>query len=145
MRSRETPFFAVLVVFVLALALGACGPSQEKIEAERVLHAINKLRDSPSEHLAGREALVTELERTPAASPPAVKARDACARAYRLLVEGKKLSERVAKQLADPKTMTLEVGRDLAGAEAKIAESAEAMPACETAVADLRRPGAAGR
>jgi len=125
--------------------VAGCGPSQEKVEADRVLHAINKLRDSPPESLSGREALLTELERTPATSPPAIKARDACAHAYRLLVDGKKLSERVAKQLADPKTLTLEVGRDLADAETKIAESAASMPACETAVADLRRPGAAGR
>lgn len=123
----------------------SCGPSQETIEADRVLRAIDKLRDAPPEPLTGREVLVTELERTPAASAPAVKARDACARAYRLLIDGKKLSERVVKQLADPKTLTLEVGRDLASAETKIAESSAAMPACESAVADLRRSGAARR
>jgi hypothetical protein len=144
-RSRETPLFAAFCIFFAFAFAAACGPSQEKIEADRVLHAINKLRDSPSEHLTGREALVTELERVSATSPPAVKARDACAHAYRLLVDGKKLSERVAKQLADPKTVTLEAARDLADAESKILESAAAMPTCETAVADLRRPGAAGR
>jgi hypothetical protein len=110
-----------------------------------VLHAINKLRDAPAEALSMRESLVAELEKVQASSPPAVRARDACAHAYRLLIEGKKLSERVAKQIADPSTLTLEVGRDLDAADAKIKESAAAMPACETASADLRRPGAGGR
>jgi hypothetical protein len=135
---------AAIGALTMAGASG-CGPSQEKIEANRVLTAIDRVRDAPVEPPSAREAPLTELERVQASSPPAVKARDACAKAFRLLVDGKKLSDRVAKQLADPRTLTLQVAQELADAEAKIEESAASMPACETAVADLRRPGAAGR
>jgi hypothetical protein len=148
-RSREELFLTSASVLgmlgAMAMGVSACGPSQERVEADRVITAINRLRDAPPEPLASREALLAELERVSATSPPAAKARDACARAYRLLIEGKRLTEKVAEQLADPKSLTLEVGRELALAESKITESAAAMPACETAVADLRRPGAAGR
>lgn len=150
-----------LAAALSAPLLSACGPSEEKIEAERVLRAIDVLRDSPPEPLAAREALVAELEKQPATkSRLASEARDKCARAYRLLTEGKALQAKVSKALAQPAppasadpggggekpaSATAEMLRDFLAAEAKIKESAAAMPECAEAAANLRRPQAAGR
>lgn len=120
--------------------LAACGPSAEEREAAAVVRAADVLRDAPAEAAAEqRRALLADLERAPAASPPAVRARDACARAYRLLLEGKDLEARVRAALADGGTPGAGVLLELTAAEAKIEESAAAMPDCEAALSDLRR------
>jgi hypothetical protein len=118
--------------------MAACGPSEERIEADRIGHAIDVLRNAPAHATEGRLALVEELEKQPAKGALAVAARDACARAYRTLEEANALERSVRKGLegADPSPALL---KDLADAEAKLSESREAMPVCETAVADLRR------
>jgi hypothetical protein len=120
------------------LLLG-CGPSKETVEAERVLRAIDVLRDSPGAAPVSRIELAGELERLPVTSPLAVAARDACARAYRLLIEGAALSDRVHKALDQPDAAAGAVLDDLAQAEAKIKKSSEAMPDCDRAAAELRR------
>jgi hypothetical protein len=67
-------------------------------------------------------------------------ARDACARAYRPLLEGSALSARVKAALDDPgRSPPAQVLVDLASADTKIKESAAAMPACDSALAELRR------
>jgi hypothetical protein len=129
----------------LALQCVGCGPSQEKLEADRVIRAIDVLRDAPAEPLSARAALVTDLERQQASFPLAIEARDTCARAYRLLIEGKTLQASVTKALATPEGATIDTLRDLVTADAKIKESAWAMPDCDRASADLRRPHAAKR
>jgi hypothetical protein len=143
-RRALFPLGAALAVAAL-LAVVACGPSAEKLEAERVLRAIDVLRDAPSEPSAAREALVTALEREQATFPAAVRARDTCAKAYRLLIEGKALQAKVGKGLSEPGGATADVLRDFLAAESKITESAATMPQCDEAVADLRRPKASNR
>ena len=141
MRLGRSLVLAALVTPVFC----GCGPSKEKLEAERVLRAIDVLRDSPPEPAAAREALVVELEKQQATYPLAIEARDKCARAYRLLIEGKALQAKVGTWLNKPGGETTEVLRDFLAAEAKVKESAEAMPDCSEAAANLRRPQAAGR
>ncbi|WP_437589395.1 hypothetical protein [Sorangium sp. So ce1000] len=132
---------AIAVLAVVQAAPG-CGRSAEQQEADALLHAIDVLRDAPSEPRAAREALLAELERTPASTPPAVAARDTCARAYRLLLDATAAEARVRALLeapdgaAGPGALT-----DLAAADAKIKESAEVMPRCAEALAVLRRSG----
>ena len=135
----------LLLAALSAPVLCGCGPSKEKLEAERVLRAIDVLRDSPPEPLAAREALIVELEKQKASYPLAVEARDKCARAYRLLIEGKALQAKVGTWLNKPGGETTEVLRDFLAAEAKVKESAEAMPDCSEAAANLRRPQAVRR
>ncbi|WP_437608521.1 hypothetical protein WMF20_47630 [Sorangium sp. So ce834] len=129
---------------VAALAAApACGRSAEEQEADALLHAIDTLRNAPSEPRAGREALLAELERQPASTPPAASARDTCARAYRLLLEATAAEARVRALLEAPAgsagPAALSDLTDLAAADAKVKESAEVMPRCAEALAGLRR------
>jgi hypothetical protein len=136
---------ANLAVLLAAVATSACGPSAETLEAQRVLRAIDVLRDAPTEPLSAREPLVADLERQEAKAPAALRARDACVKAYRLLLEGKTLHAGVEKQLSTPGGASLDTLRDLAAAETKIKESSEVMPECSRAAADLRlRAGKGG-
>jgi len=122
-----------------ALALAAaCGPSAEDLEAAAVVHAADALRDAPAEAVEGRRTLLAELERRPA-SGDAAAARDACARAYRPLLESAALRARVEAALADPSKLDGRALADLAEAEAKLKESAAAMGACDAALATVRR------
>ena len=127
--------FAALAGVALVVA---CGPSEERQEADRVGHAIDVLRNAPAQSAEGRMALVVELEKQPAKGALALRARGACAHAYRRLEEASLLERSVRKQLegAEPSPSTL---KDLADAEAKLKESRDAMPECETAVSELRR------
>ncbi|WP_437334685.1 hypothetical protein [Sorangium sp. So ce394] len=130
---------ALAAVAALAAAAG-CGRSAEEQEADALLHAIDTLRNAPSEPRAGREALLAELERQPASTPPAASARDTCARAYRLLLEATAAEARVRALLEAPEgPAALSDLTDLAAADAKVKESAEVMPRCAEALAGLRR------
>jgi hypothetical protein len=131
----------------LAALVLACGTSAEEREAAAVLRAADALRDAPSEAAPQRRALLAALEGAPAADPRAARARDACTRAYRLLLDGNDLQARVQAALdprgprgagagGDPPAGLL---GDLAAADAKIRESAAAMPECDRGLAELRR------
>lgn len=124
---------------VVALLLAACGRPAELAEADRVLHAIDALRDAPAGALDARDALLVALEAQPVTLPESLAARDRCATAYRLLLDGKRLSDRVKKGLAEPSTVDPALLADLVTAETRIKASAEAMPACDTAKSDLQR------
>ncbi|XXX76513.1 hypothetical protein WMF30_53580 [Sorangium sp. So ce134] len=138
---------AALAALALAAAPG-CGRSAERQEADALLHAIDALRDAPSEPRAAREALLAELERQPASTPPAASARDTCARAYRLLLEATAAEARVRALLEAPEGAAGPAApsdlADLASADAKVKESAEVMPRCAEALADLRRAARRG-
>ncbi|WP_437967209.1 hypothetical protein WMF04_47970 [Sorangium sp. So ce260] len=138
---------ALAAVAALAAASG-CGRSAERQEADALLRAIDVLREAPSEPRAAREALLAELERQPASTPPAASARDTCARAYRLLLEATAAEARVRALLEAPDGAAgpgaLADLADLATADAKVKESAEVMPRCAEALANLRRAARGG-
>lgn len=123
----------------LALVAAACGPSAEEREAAAVLRAADVLRDAPAEAGARRRELLAELERAPAASPRAARARDACVKAYRALLDGAALEAKVRAALSGTAAPSPADLANLLEAEAKIKESAAAMPDCEAGLADLRR------
>ena len=104
-----------------------------------MLAAIDALRDAPAADLPGRRRLLDGLEKHEAQTPLARRARDDCAAAYRLLIEGNEATEAVRKALAHPETAPPTTLSDLAAAEEKIEKSGEAMPGCEKAAAELRR------
>ena len=113
--------------------------SAEAEEERALIAAIEALRDAPAEDLAGRKARIDALLKKPAKSPQAQRARDSCAEAYRLLVEGKEGTEGVKRALGGPGPVPKTLLADLAAAEEKIRKSSEeAMPACEKAATELR-------
>ncbi|UQA61241.1 hypothetical protein [Polyangium aurulentum] len=127
-------------LFAAALAVVAgCGPSAETLEQRRVLAAIDALRDAPAMDVPARRRLLDALDKQEAQSPLARRARDDCAAAYRLLIEGNEATEAVRKALAHPETAPPTTLSDLAAAEEKIKKSGEAMPGCEKAAAELLR------
>jgi hypothetical protein len=128
-----------VVLVGLGFAFVGCGRSEEAVEAERVLRAIDVLRDAPSSALPARIELAAELERLPLRSPPAVGTRDACARAYRLLLDASLLEQRARKALDEPGLPSATAVQDLLEAETKVKESSMAMPECDRAMAELRR------
>ncbi len=123
-----------------ALTLAACGPSPEAIERGLILVAIDRVRDAPAGEIVGRRKLVAELQRTPAVVPEIARARDTCATAYRLLLDGIELQSGVRAELEKG-----DAGPSLAArlleAESRIKQSDTVMPDCERAIAGLRLPG----
>ena len=113
---RETSLFAL--VFALVSSSVGCAPSAEKVEAERVLHAVDAIRDSEAP-AATRLDMVKALEADKATTPRAVAARDACAKAYRPLFEATVTMEAV-KQAKEDGTVGPEVFGSLRDAEAAI-------------------------
>jgi hypothetical protein len=126
-------------IAALAIAMMGCGRSGELAEIDRIGRAVDAVRDAPGDAVDAREKLVAELAGQAATLPEAVAARDRCAEAYRLLVDGKRLSARVKSAMKDPASMGPGVLADLVAAEEKVKASAAAMPACDTARAALAK------
>ncbi len=120
----------------LVFALGCTSASA--VEERAVITAIEQLRDAPAEDLEGRKRLIDVLEKKPAPTPEAERARDSCASAYRLLVEGKEGVASVQRWLGRPSEAPKTLLADLAAAEEKLEQSEEALPSCEKAAAELR-------
>ena len=120
--------------------LVGCGPSPESLERARVLVALDRLRDAPAGEITVRRALIADLAQTPAVVPDAVRARDTCATAYRLLIDGTELQNGVRAELEKGEPSPAIAAR-LVEAEAKIKQSDTVMPDCERAIASLRLPG----
>jgi hypothetical protein len=121
----------------LAVVLSACGPSAERLEADQVRAAIDRLRAAPAADVAGRKALVESLEKKPAVLAEAKRARDACAAAYRLMVESRELAARAREEIAAPGKGAEGLG-DLDASEKKLAAATAAMPACDEASTALK-------
>jgi hypothetical protein len=103
-----------------------------------VLHALDALRDAPGDALAARRTLLTDLEATAATAPSAVRARDTCAAAYRLLLEGTELQRGVRAELEGDGGAAATLVPRLLEAETKIKQSGARMADCEQASAELR-------
>lgn len=124
-----------LPVALVALAGVGCGISAEKVEMRRVLHEIDAVRDGAGPGSARLE-LLKKLEADGAQSRLAAAARDACAVAYRPLFEATAAME-VVKRAQDDGSVGPEVFGALKQAETAVESSKAAMPACESAHADL--------
>jgi hypothetical protein len=126
-------------VGLLALVLCACGPSAESLERARVLAALDQLRDAPAGEVRARRKLIAALAQTPAVVPAIVRARDTCADAYRLLIDGTEMQNSVRVEL-DKGNPDPSLAARLLQAGSKITQSDIVMPDCERAIADLRLP-----
>jgi hypothetical protein len=132
------PVAARLLLGLGCIALSGCSSFGEAQEDRRVLLALDALRDAPGGDLSRRRRLLEALERQAATSLLARRARDMCADAYRLLIEGNERAEVVRRALAGSGAAPGAALSDLAAAEEKIKKSEAAMPACEKAAAELR-------
>src|SRR5262249_47052188 len=124
-----------------ALPLLGCGPKEDAAERARVLHAIDALRDAPSDALEQRRKLLDDLARQAVTTPETTRARATCAAAYRYLLDGTELEKKVEAALRKDEPPTPAVAQDLIDAEAKIRKSRDLMPECEEAIGHLRLPG----
>jgi hypothetical protein len=128
------------VAAILLVAGAACGPSAEDVERDRVLRAIDALRDAPAQATEARRMLLDELERQPAVAAPAVLARDTCASAYRHMLDADATSRDIQRAVEAGEADRPDLPRKLAEAEANVAQAKLLMPACERALVELRRP-----
>jgi hypothetical protein len=126
-----------LAAWLACLGL-SCGRPTEAAERDRVLHALDALRDAPSDALPMRRRLLANVEAVPATVPGVVQARDICALSYRLLLDGTEIELGVQAELAgDAGAAAALLGRVIE-AERKIKQSGTLMPDCEQAIAELR-------
>jgi hypothetical protein len=99
--------------------------------------AVDELRDSAAADLPARRALVEKLEKLPASTPLARSARDDCAKAYRVLVDGKEKLAKLKHALDDPSGSAKDTLGDWAKAQQLAKDIEQAMPLCEKAAAEL--------
>jgi hypothetical protein len=126
---------------VLAIALAACSRSPEKVEADEVKAAIDRLRRVDQGDLERTRALLGELEKKPATLAEARQARDACADAYRLFVDALEIMVKAKPKVkAKAELSDAELGRtteELDLAQKKLDAANLAMPKCDEASAAL--------
>jgi hypothetical protein len=111
--------------------------SAEAREDHAVLGALDALRDSSPDDLPNRHKLIDALTKLPATSPLARDARDTCAEAYRLVVEGKEAIMKVKGDMVRLEAAPKNAMADLATAQDKIEKSQPAMRACQKAAVEL--------
>jgi len=124
---------------VLGVWLAACsGKRQESDEQQRIAAAIDAIQAVPAEDASGRAELADALAKVDVKTPAAVKARDACAGAYRAMAKSTRLIDEASAGLAasshaDP-ARTIQAAKEAVAAE-KAAE--DAMETCSDARAAL--------
>jgi hypothetical protein len=112
-------------VLLLALALAACGRSEEKKEGQRILALVDRMRDSD---LAARGPLLDALDRERPATALAERVRGSCLAAYRALEDANLQIDAAGKEMD---AIKLKLGEKL------LDEAQAKLPACNEAVADL--------
>jgi hypothetical protein len=130
---------------IVALALtAACGKSdRERVEAGRVLHALEVVRSAPYEN---KRRPADELATTPCSSPIVCSARDSCAEAYQHLARGTDAALRVKNELdrieKQPEAGTdkmAELASELDRADREIGGARDSLQRCEEAASLMRR------
>jgi len=126
-------------IAALATLVAACGPSAEKLEAARLLRAVEVVRAAPPRgDVEARLRLVDALEREPATLPVALRAREHCGKAFRAMFEAEGLLAEAEREMTREAPKITDVAIMTAGAERKVEESRVAMEACDLAAGALR-------
>lgn len=125
------------IAFAIALTSGAgCGPSRETSERQSVMAGVERLRQIPAADTSARIAASDDLLRVETKTPEAKRARDACAKSYRLVAEATALTSGALAEMkdtsvrSDPKSLSerLKRAEDLnEQAEPALKECTEAM------------------
>ncbi|HEY4120338.1 MAG TPA: hypothetical protein VGM56_20875 [Byssovorax sp.] len=114
---------AVVPAFLLLVA--GCARSPERVSDAAVRAALDRLRDAPSADDAGRRARVVDLKATSAETPEGQRARDSCALAYTLLLDGKAMLALARSTDAG--------AADVGAVERKLTDAEAAMTECNAA------------
>ena len=126
------------LLLLALLGVMGCGRPLETVERERVLAAVDRVRDASSVDVAHRRKLLEALAAEPAVAPAAKLARDRCASAYGELFDGNDLRAQIQAALKLGGALPEDVPAKLREAETHIARAKAIMPDCERALADLR-------
>jgi hypothetical protein len=139
-RSARPSLAAALLLFFLAA--GCRTPESPEHQRDReLLRALDALRDAPAEDLPGRRKLMEALVRQEAGTRAGERARDACAKAYGLLIEVKEQTRSASRALADAGADAgLPAGAllDLSLVTVKLEQAEAAMTDCDVAAGELR-------
>ena len=139
-RDRANGAAPVAVLALLLLFLFGCDRSPDEAERRRILDAIDAVRDAPRQDSVRRSGLLDGLARQSVTVPEALRAREACVSAYRLLFEGDDMAGRLDRALARGGSPGPSFAEDLRAAEDKIIRAKAAMPGCELGLEALRHP-----
>jgi hypothetical protein len=131
---------ALALIASVTLGAAACGPSAEEVERDRILRAVDALREAPAGAVEARRLLLDELERQPAEASKALLARDTCASAYRHMLDADAVTLDIQRVVEAGEAQRPDLPRRLDEAEANVAQAKLLMPACEAALAALRHP-----
>jgi hypothetical protein len=131
------------LVFAVANAYGCDQRERDRVEAGRVLRALEVVRAAPNE---GKRRPAEELSHLTCTSPVICTARDSCADAYRHLALGTETALRVKDELdklerepkADRDKMS-QLSTELDRADIEITGARESMLRCEEAASLMRR------
>jgi hypothetical protein len=142
-------YFALPAFFALLAVTQGCGKeNRDRLEAGRVLRALEVVRAAPNEN---KRRPADELALTPCSSPIVCSARDSCAEAYKHLARGTDAALRVKHELdrierqpeAGAEKMAEEKMAELAGeldlADREIGGAKDSLRRCEEAASLMRR------
>jgi hypothetical protein len=140
---NSVPAFLAVVLGV-ATALTGCGKDdRDRVEAGRVLRALEVVRVAPNEN---KRRPAEELATTPCSSPIVCGARDSCAEAYQHLARGTDAALRVKSELdrieKQPEAGTdkmAELASELDRADREIGGARDSLRRCEEAASLMRR------
>jgi hypothetical protein len=133
---------AVLVALGV-IAMGCDDRQRDRVEAGRVLRALEVVRSAPNEN---KRRPADELSNLTCSTPVVCGARDRCAEAYHHLALGTEAALRVKGELdklelepvADAAKMT-QLSGELDRADSEINGARESMVRCEEAASNMRR------
>jgi hypothetical protein len=139
--------FVGAVVGVLALGLGCGKGDRDRVEAGRVLRALEVVRAASHDN---KRRPAEELATTPCSSPIICGARDSCAEAYQHLARGtdaalrvKNELDRIEKQMETQPEAGADKMAELAGeldrADREIGGARDSLRRCEEAASLMRR------
>ena len=145
--NSATAFRALLFGTAVAVSAGCDKGERERVEAGRVLHALEVVRNAPNEN---KRRPADELKTTPCTSPIVCGARDSCAEAYQHLARGtdaalrvKSELDRLEKQMETQPDAGAEKMTELAGeldrADREIGGARDSLRRCEEAASLMRR------
>ncbi len=129
----------VIVAAVSPLLAGCNGDEKARAERERVGKKIDVLRSANDASVDARRKLLADLENDDTKDPQGIVARDACASAYRALLESLTQSEEVeAAMMRGERLDPIDLKRKLDIASKLIGRSEQDMPRCDKAATALR-------
>ena len=134
---------ASFAAFPLAVTLGCGKEGRDRLEAGRVLRALEVVRAAPNEN---KRRPADELALLPCSSPIVCGARDNCAEAYKHLARGTEAAlrvknelDRIERQPEGGADKMAELASELDLADREIGGAKDSLRRCEEAASLMRR------